>query len=49
MDFQKINDLNDKIAVNTAKMNGEKDYKKREILKLKIQIDQLKVRLERLN
>ena len=48
MDYEKINDLNDKIKMNKIKMSNEKDFKKREILNIKIQIDQLKIRLERL-
>lgn len=48
MDIDKINKLNGTININRDKLKIEKEFKKREQLKLKIQIDELKVRLERL-
>jgi hypothetical protein len=48
MDIDKINKLNGTISINRDKLKIEKDFKKREILKLKIQIDGLKVKLERM-
>ncbi len=48
MDIDKVKKLNGTISINRDKLKIEKDFKKREILKLKIQIDGLKVKLERL-
>jgi hypothetical protein len=48
MEIDKINKLNGAININRDKLKIEKDFKKREILKLKIQIDGLKVKLERI-
>ena len=48
-DYEKIRKLNLQISKNREKMNKEPDYKKREKLRLKIQIDELKVKLEKLN
>lgn len=48
MNIEKINKLNGTIKLNKDKMRLEKDYKKREILRLKIMIDDLKIRIERL-
>jgi hypothetical protein len=48
MNIEKINKLNGTIKLNKEKMRLEKDYKKREILKLKIMIDDMKIRIERL-
>ena len=48
MDIDKVNKLNGTISINKDKLRIETDYKKKEILKLKIQIDGLKVKLERL-
>jgi hypothetical protein len=47
-DVEKINKLYATIKVNRDKIKLEDDYKKREILRLKIQIDELKIRMERL-
>lgn len=49
MNIDKMNKLNGTIRINRDKLKIEKNFKKREVLKLKIQIDELKVRLERLN
>jgi hypothetical protein len=48
MDISKIKDLQNKIKLNKDKYGIEKDYKKKKVLKLKIMIDELKIRLERL-
>lgn len=47
MNIETIKKLNGTIRINRDKLKIEKDFKKREILKLKIQIDGLKARLER--
>jgi hypothetical protein len=48
MNIEKINKLNGTIKLNKEKMRLEKEYKKREILRLKIMIDDMKIRIERL-
>ena len=48
MNIEKINKLNGTIKLNKEKMRLEKDYKKREILRLKIMIDDMKIKIERL-
>jgi hypothetical protein len=48
MNTEKINKLNGTIKLNKEKTRLEKDYKKREILRLKIMIDDMKIRIERL-
>ena len=48
MDFQKIRKLQETINKNKQKLIKETDYKKREILKLRIGIDQYRMKLERL-
>ena len=48
MNIEKINKLNGTIKLNKEKMRLEKDYKKREIMRLKIMIDDMKIRIERL-
>ena len=48
MKIEKINKLNGTIKLNKDRMRLEKDYKKREILRLKIMIDDMKIRIERL-
>jgi hypothetical protein len=48
MNIEKINKLNGTVKLNKEKMRLEKDYKKREILRLKIMIDDMKIRIERL-
>lgn len=49
VDYNKVKKLNLQINKNREKMNKEPDYKKREKLRLKIQIDELKIKLEKLN
>jgi hypothetical protein len=48
MDYQKIRQMEDRISKNRLKLMEEKDSKKKEILRLRIGIDELKVKLERL-
>lgn len=48
MDFQKTRLISDRINKNREKLIKEKDFKKREILRLKIGIDEYKLKLERL-
>lgn len=48
MDYQKIRQMEDRISKNRLKLIEEKDSKKKEILRLRIGIDELKVKLERL-
>lgn len=49
VDYNKIKKLNIQISNYRDKMNREQDYKKREKLRLKIQIDELKIKLEKLS
>jgi hypothetical protein len=48
MDYLKINVLRKKIELNKRKLRKETDRKKREILTLRISIDELKIRVERI-
>ena len=48
MDYQKIRQMEDRISKNRLKLMEEKESKKKEILRLRIGIDELKVKLERL-
>lgn len=48
MNFQKIRKLEDKITKNRKRLTDIKDSKKREILRITINIDELKVKMERL-
>lgn len=48
MDYDKINKLRGTIKINRDKLYNEKDFKKRQILKYKIQIDEYKIKLEQL-
>jgi hypothetical protein len=48
MNFQMIRNIEDRISKNRKKLNEETDNKKKQILRLKIQIDEIKVKLERL-
>jgi hypothetical protein len=48
MNFYKIRQIEDRITKNREKLMNEKDFKKKEILRVKIQMDELKVKLERL-
>ncbi len=47
MNFQMIRNIEDRISSNKKKLNGETDNKKKQILRWKIQIDEIKVKLER--
>lgn len=48
MNFQKIRVINERINKNRKKLRELKDYKKREILRLIILIDEYKVKIERM-
>jgi hypothetical protein len=48
MNFQKIRKLEDKITKNRQKLMEVKEPKKKEILRLTVNIDELKVKLERM-
>lgn len=48
MNYQKTRQIEDRITKNRKKLMDEKDTKKKEILRLRIGIDELKVKLERL-
>ncbi len=48
MNFQKIRKMEDTITKNRKKLSEEKNSKKREILRLRIGIDEYRVKLERL-
>lgn len=47
MDFKVIKKLNDAIQANREKLQKETDNNKRKILRLKINIDEIKVRMQR--
>jgi len=48
MDYQKINKIDERIAKYKKKLAAEKDNKKKEILRLKIGIDEYKRKLEQM-
>lgn len=48
MNLYKIRDIEERVNKNRNKLMNEKDPKKKEILRIRIQIDELKVKLERL-
>ena len=48
MNYQRVRQIEDGITRNKKKLTEEKDYKKKEILRLRIGIDELKVKLEKL-
>jgi hypothetical protein len=47
MNFEKIRNIEDRIVKNRKKLQTENDSKKKNILRLKISIDELKAKLER--
>ncbi len=47
MNFEKIRNIEDRIVKNRQKLQKESDSKKKNIIRLKISIDELKVKLER--
>lgn len=49
IDINKIKKWNEAIKRNKEKLNKELDFKKKEILKLRIKLDELKIQIERLN
>jgi hypothetical protein len=48
MNFEKVRNMEERIFKNREKLKDIKDPKKKEILRLKIGIDELKVKMERL-
>ena len=48
IDYKKIRNYNDKIKGLKERLKGETDYKKKEIIKLKIGIEENRIRIERL-
>jgi predicted DNA-binding protein YlxM (UPF0122 family) len=49
VDFNKIKKCEETIKRNKEKLNIEKDFNKREKIKLKIKIEELKIKIERIN
>ena len=49
IDWNKIRKHEETIKKNKGKLDIEKDFKKREKIKLKIKIEELKVKIEKLN
>ena len=47
MDYQKVRTIEDRISKNRHKLMSQTDSKKKEILRMRIAIDELKVKLER--
>ena len=48
MDFKKIKEIEDKIKRKKEKLNKIKDYRAINIIRLEIQIEQIKIKIERL-
>jgi hypothetical protein len=48
MNYQTINKIDERIAKNKKKLAAEKDSKKKEVLRLKIGIDEYKRKLEQM-
>ena len=48
MDFKKIREIEERIKENKKKLNIERESKKKEILRLKIAIDEYKIKIEKL-
>lgn len=49
INYDKIKKLNSQITINKEKLQSETDIKKKEKLRCLIQIDRLKIKIERLN
>jgi hypothetical protein len=49
VNYHKIKNLKDKVAINKEKLQSETDVKKKEKLRCLIQIDILKIKIERLH
>jgi hypothetical protein len=49
IDWNKIRKHEESIKIYKAKIAIEKDYKQKERLRLKVQIEQMKIKLEKLN
>jgi len=48
MNYHTINKIDERIAKNKKKLSAEKDSKKKEVLRLKIGIDEYKRKLEQM-
>ena len=48
MNFEKVRNMEERVFKNRERLKDEKDPKKKEILRLKIGIDEMKVKIERL-
>jgi hypothetical protein len=48
MNFEKVRKMEERIFKNREKLKELKDSKKKEILRLRISIDEMKVKMERL-
>jgi|APCry1669189534_1035231.scaffolds.fasta_scaffold850372_1 hypothetical protein len=48
MDYQKVRAIEDRISKNRHKLMSQTDSKKKEILRIRISIDELKAKLERI-
>jgi len=48
MNFEKVRNMEERIFKNRERLRNEKDSKKKEILRLNIGIDEMKVKIERL-
>jgi hypothetical protein len=48
MNFQKVRQIEERVTKNREKLMNEKDPKKKEILRVKIQIDELRLKQEKL-
>ena len=48
MNLEKITQIEQRIKQNKEKLQAEKDQKKKTILRLRISIDEIKVKIERL-
>lgn len=48
MNFEKVRNMEERIFKNRERLKEMKDPKKKEILRLKIGIDEMKVKMERL-
>ncbi len=49
IDWNKIKKLEESGKRNKAKLEKEVDYKKKEIIRLKLKIDEIKIKIEKLN
>jgi hypothetical protein len=49
IDFNKIKKWNEAIKRNKERLSKELDFKKKEILRLRIKMDEIRIQIERLN